>query len=127
MVITSKFLKKPLVIEKLNLLALAPATLIPPEPTINLEPITDLVDSVTTVGEIGLKGLELLGSLAEYITDPAKLLIDLWNVIHYISYPVLLSLALFAIFMYMIGHKNFAKYIPTSMIIFTFIQAIGRF
>lgn len=131
MVIYSKFLKKPIVLERISLLALAPVALTSPTPNISLEPIqsvgSGIIEGVTTIGEIGLKGLELLGKLAEYIASPATLLIDMWNGVHYISYPILLAIAMFSLFMYMMGHKSFAKYIPTSLVIFTFIQAVGRF
>lgn len=130
MIITSKFLKKSIsIFERKNnsILLLAPVTLTPPKPSITLEPVQNVVDGVITIGEIGLKGLELLGKLAEYIANPISFIIDIWNGIHYISYPLLLGFALFSLFMYVMGYEKFAKNIPLCAVIFAFIQAVGRF
>lgn len=76
---------------------------------------------------MGIK--ESLKSIAEFIDlilHPVKIFILIWNWTVEWSYIVCLLLAMFSILSYILGHKKYAKLAPTSIVIYTILQAIGK-
>ena len=75
-------------------------------------------------GAIG-DSLKNISNFLDYLMHPAKILMAIWSMTVNVSYVVCLFICIGSIFLYIFGHKKQAKWIPTSIGIYTLIQAIG--
>ncbi|BDR77059.1 hypothetical protein [Clostridium tetani] len=73
-----------------------------------------------------LKHLKSISKVCEYLLDPSKLFSSLWNWTVDVSYTLFLSIAFISFILYLIGHKKMAKFVTTSIVLYAFIQAIGK-
>lgn len=80
-----------------------------------MEILTNIKDSLKSIVDF-----------IDLITHPLKIAILFWNWTVEWSYILCLSLASFAVLSYILGHKKYAKLAPTSIVIYTILQAIGK-
>jgi len=87
--------------------------------------INALVEVVKGVGADGLDSLKTIAKFLNYVMHPGLVIHALWEYTQAYAFWVCLLIALLAAIAYGLGFKKCAKWIPGSIVIYSFIKAIG--
>jgi len=87
--------------------------------------LTDILEGIKSVGVDGLDSLKTIAHFLNYVMHPGLVIQALWNYTQAYAFWVCLLVCLLAAIAYGLGFKKFAKWIPGSVLIFSFIKAIG--
>ncbi|WP_238886361.1 hypothetical protein [Clostridium sp. YIM B02551] len=87
--------------------------------------IKEIVDLAKGIGSDGWNTLKTIAKFLNYLMHPKLIIQALWHFIDIYSFWICLAVALVCIILYGLGYKKFAKYVPTSMAIYSLIKVIG--
>lgn len=80
----------------------------------NIAPDCGNVDNVSKIGDF-----------LNFLFSPSQWLVGLWNWTFGVSYFVCALILMFCVIFTLFGHKKMKKWIPTTLFVYTLIQAIG--
>jgi|GEM_PF-7026593 len=87
--------------------------------------ITALVEGTKNIGVAGWDSLKTIAKFLNYLMHPSMIISALWEYTQAYAFWVCLFVALGSMLMYGFGFKKFAKYVPFSLAIYSFIKYIG--
>lgn len=83
------------------------------------------IESLKGAGVDGWNAIKTIGSFLNYIVHPSLAVKALWGFTQVYSFWICLFVAIGSMLMYSFGFKKFAKYVPFSIAIYSFIKYIG--
>ena len=85
------------------------------------EAVKYTTDLLANTGE----SIKNIGTMAMYITHPGMILLAAWNFTVSISFWLFMFTCLISLILYGLGNKKCAKYVPTSIALYTLISMIA--
>jgi hypothetical protein len=92
---------------------------------IKMSNINEMLQGIETVGTKGWDAIKAIGKFLNYLMHPSLIFQGLWHATHLYAFWICLFIALLSAIAYGFGFKNFAKYIPASMAVYTLIKMIA--
>jgi len=87
--------------------------------------ITDLVSVIKNAGVGGWDSLKTIATFLNFIIHPSLIIKSLWAFTEVYSFWICLFVALGSMLMFGFGFKKFAKFVPFSIALYSFIKYIG--
>jgi hypothetical protein len=87
--------------------------------------IKAFVDGVKSIGNDGWNSLKTIADFLNYLMHPSLVISALWKYTQIYAFWICLLVAIISIICYSFGFKKFAKYVPASLAVYSFIKFIG--
>ena len=87
--------------------------------------IKEIIEGVQSVGGEGWEAIKTIGKFLYYLMHPGLIFAGLWKYTVIYSFWVCMFVAMISVILYALGYKKFAKYVPTSVVVYTLIKALS--
>lgn len=82
-------------------------------------------DFISSMGNDSWEAIKTIGKFLNYIMHPSLILMGLWKYTVIYSFWVCLVISLVSLILYAIGFKKLGKYVPLSLVAYSFIKMIA--
>lgn len=87
--------------------------------------ITELLKGVKDIGAGGWEAIKNIGDFLYFLMHPSLIIKALWNFTVVYSFWICLFVALFCTIFYALGFKKLGKFVPASLVVYSFIKTIA--